>query len=69
MSRHVRKLTCEEFQSQLPELINSGSEPSEHPHAKTCANCRQIAQELESIADAARELFRPEWTGIKWWPR
>lgn len=57
MPKRARKLTCEEFQRLIPELVGSGSDPSDHPHAKACANCRQIAQELGVIAEAARRLF------------
>jgi len=72
MSKRARKMTCEEFQRLIPELVNSDADPSDHPHAKACAECRQIAQELEVIAVAARKLFpeQPaEWSEIPWWPR
>jgi len=69
MPKHARKLTCEEFQRQLTELINSETDPSDHPHARACATCRQLAQELEVVAEAARKLFTREWSEVKWWPR
>lgn len=65
MPKHARKLTCEEFQRQL----SNSSVPSDHPHARACATCRQLAQELAVIAEAARKLFPPEWSEVKWWPR
>lgn len=69
MPKHARKLTCKEFQRQLSDLINSGADPEDHPHVKACPACRQIVQELEVIAEAARKLFPPEWSEVKWWPR
>jgi hypothetical protein len=69
MPKHARKLSCEEFQHQLSDLINSGADLEDHPHVKACPKCRQIAQELEAIAEAARKLFPPERSEVKWWPR
>jgi hypothetical protein len=28
-----------------------------HPHLKDCADCRALLAELQTIADAARQLF------------
>jgi hypothetical protein len=68
MPKRARKLTCEEFQRQLPELVSSDSDPSDHPHARACAVCRHLAQDLVVIADEARKLFPPQWSDLKWWP-
>jgi hypothetical protein len=51
------KMSCAEFQAQLPELIGSGVDVSAHPHLATCDRCRAFVAELEAIAQAARELF------------
>jgi len=67
MPKNTRKLTCEEFQRYIADLVNSGAAPEDaerHPHAKTCVNCRQLLQELEVISDAARSLFLDEWKTI-----
>jgi hypothetical protein len=72
MSKRADKLTCEEFQRQLSDLINSDSDLFDHPHAQGCAVCRQLAEELDMIAEAARKLFPEgpaEWSKIPWWPR
>ena len=69
MSKRARKLTCEEFQRLLPELVGSDNNPSDHPHAKACANCRQMAQDLEIIAEAARDMIPEERSKVPWWPR
>ncbi len=51
------KMSCEEFQAQLPELIGSGENVSEHEHIKSCELCRALLADLETIAEAARQLF------------
>jgi predicted anti-sigma-YlaC factor YlaD len=53
-------MTCEEFQAQLPELISSGINISDHPHMQQCELCRALLAELETIAEAARQLFPVE---------
>jgi hypothetical protein len=50
-------MSCAEFQAQLPELIGSGADVSAHPHLRSCDRCRALLAELETIADAARQLF------------
>jgi len=52
-----KNMTCEEFQAQMPELIGSGVDASTHPHVQTCALCRALLNDLETIAEAARQLF------------
>ena len=64
MPKRASKLTCEEFQSHISELINSDADPEDHPHARACALCRQMVQELKTIAEAARELCPEEWKTI-----
>lgn len=49
--------SCAEFQAHLPELIGSGVNVSEHPHIQSCELCRALLEELETIAQAARDLF------------
>jgi hypothetical protein len=50
-------MTCEEFQAQMPELISSGENVSAHPHVQNCALCSALLADLETIAEAARQLF------------
>jgi hypothetical protein len=50
-------MSCAEFQAQLPKLIGSGADVSAHPHLRSCDRCRALLAELETIADAARQLF------------
>jgi len=53
-----KNMTCEEFQAQMAELIGSGE--AVHPHVLTCTLCRALLNELETIAEAARQLFPVE---------
>ncbi len=44
----------------MPELIGSGEDASAHPHVQNCALCRALLHDLETIAEAARQLFPVE---------
>jgi len=62
-------MSCEEFQSQLPELIGSGKIDSNHPHLKDCELCQSLLADLETIAEAARQLFPIEDPPAKLWEK
>jgi hypothetical protein len=57
MTQDIKKMTCEEFQAQMPELIGSGVDASTHPHVLSCALCSALLADLETIAEAARQMF------------
>jgi hypothetical protein len=57
MSKNANNLSCAAFQAQLAELIGSGENPAAHPHFLSCENCRALLADLETIAEAARQLF------------
>ena len=57
MKKDTNILSCAEFQAQLPELIGSGEQIAEHPHLRSCELCRALLADLETIAEAARQLF------------
>ena len=57
MSDNRQNMSCADFQAQLPELIGSGQNAAAHPHIQTCELCRALLAELETIAEAARQLF------------
>jgi predicted anti-sigma-YlaC factor YlaD len=59
MSGDPSLITCAEFQAQLPELIGSGVDLSNNPHLANCPLCRALLADLETIAEAARQLLRP----------
>ena len=52
----TQSIPCEQFQAQLPELIGSG-QCADHPHLRQCTRCKALLADLETIAEAARQLF------------
>jgi hypothetical protein len=58
--REISKMSCEEFQAVLPELIGTGEDINLHPHIQSCELCRAFLDDLEAIAEAARQLFPTE---------
>ncbi len=52
-----QNMSCDEFQDRMAELIGSGENASAHPHIQQCALCRALLNDLETIAEAARQLF------------
>jgi hypothetical protein len=67
MTDTPRKLSCEEFQAQLPDLIGSGEDLADHEHIRGCELCRALLADLETIAEAARQLFPVEEPPDKLW--
>jgi hypothetical protein len=57
MSDDRKNMSCAEFQAQLPEMIGSGENAAAHPHIESCELCRALLADLETIAEAARQLF------------
>lgn len=57
MIQKAETMTCQEFQEKLPELIGSGADISNHPHLLSCDICPALLADLETIAEAARQLF------------
>lgn len=53
----VSKMSCEEFDALLPELIGSGNDINRHPHIQDCELHRAFVADLVAIAEAARQLF------------
>ena len=60
MTGDPSKMSCAEFQARLPELIGSGADAKAHPHIQSCDLCRALLADLETIAEAARQLFPVE---------
>jgi predicted anti-sigma-YlaC factor YlaD len=57
MKHDPKSMSCQEFQEQLPELIGAGADLENHPHLQSCELCRALLSDLETIAEAARQLF------------
>ena len=63
---------CAEFQALMPKRIGAGEDLQTFPHMLTCERCRSLVQDLEYIAEAARQLMPIEeeprdelWTQIQ----
>jgi hypothetical protein len=50
-----RPLNCEEFQAQMSDLL--AGDIRTHEHLKTCLRCQSLLNDLQTIADAARQLL------------
>jgi hypothetical protein len=57
MTEDANILTCAQFQAQLPDLIGSGENIAMHPHIQSCQRCSALLADLETIAEAARQLL------------
>jgi len=57
MTEEANPMTCQEFLAQLPEMIGSGESLAAHAHLQHCPLCHALLSDLETIAEAARELF------------
>ena len=57
MTEDPGNMSCAEFQAQMAELIGSGANVVDHEHLKECSRCCALLADLETIADAARQLF------------
>ena len=70
MTIDAKPMSCEEFQSQLAELVGSGVDVLHHPHIKECPNdCLRLYQDLQTIADAAKQLFQDQQPEDNLWER
>ncbi|HTM17996.1 MAG TPA: hypothetical protein VL135_13870 [Terracidiphilus sp.] len=69
MTIDSKSMSCEDFQSHLPELVGSGVDVENHPHIKECAICRQLYDDLQTIAQAAKQLFPDEQPEDNLWER
>jgi hypothetical protein len=54
--RDIKPMSCEEFQSLLPELVGAEEDPARHPHVEGCELCRALIDDLNRIAEDARSL-------------
>jgi hypothetical protein len=57
MSEGNGELSCEEFQSRLPTLLEADPDLDLHPHARSCALCRALVEDLFRIAEEARKFY------------
>ena len=57
MIEDPKNMTCQEFQAQMADFIGTGEDASVHPHVQNCDLCRALLADLQTIAEAARQLF------------
>lgn len=69
MSGDRDNMSCQEFQSQLAEMIGTGVDVSNHPHLQSCETCRALLNDLQTIADAAKQLLPIEQPDEQLWDR
>ncbi len=69
MTEDRNNLSCQEFQEQLADLIGTGEDVGNHPHLQGCQNCRALLADLQTIADAARQLLPIEQPKEDLWER
>jgi hypothetical protein len=69
MTIDPKSMSCEEFQSQLAELVGSGADVANHPHIQDCDTCRRLYEDLQTIADAAKQLFPDQQPEDDLWAR
>ena len=50
-------MTCAEFQETLPYIFESGGDPGQMEHLKTCQICSDLVQDLRYIAEQAKLLL------------
>lgn len=67
MSNDPNQMSCATFQAQLPDLIASGENVADHPHLQSCELCRALLTDLETIAEAARQLLPIEEPPAEVW--
>ena len=51
---------CAEFQAGMADRIGAGEDLQTDPHMVTCERCSSLVQELELIAEVARQLIPVE---------
>lgn len=64
-------MNCQQFQEVLPYIIESGGNPEEEEHLRTCSACTELVQDLQYIAQQAKLLLPMHdpsprvWSGIE----
>jgi hypothetical protein len=55
-SREKEMMSCEEFQSVLPAMIETDENVYSHPHLRDSELCRSLVVDLERVAQELRKL-------------
>ena len=57
MPESEREMDCNQFQNALPLIIETGGNPEEEEHLKSCANCSSLVADLKFIAEQAKLIL------------
>ncbi|SRR5579871_2370324 len=60
-------MNCSEFQEFLPEILDGGDKAEYSAHAKSCAECSSLYEELKEISQAAMLLRAGEEPNLRVW--
>lgn len=55
--RMKKTMNCQQFQEVLPYIIESGGNPDEEEHLRSCPACAELVQDLKYIAEQAKLLL------------
>lgn len=69
MTTDPKDMGCAEFRAQLSDLVGSGAVVENHPHIQECEICRELYEQLQIIADAAKQLFPDQEPEDNLWER
>ena len=69
MTTDPKSMSCAVFQDQLSDLVGSGADVANHPHIKECDICRELYEQLQTIAEAAKQLFPDQEPEDNLWER
>jgi hypothetical protein len=67
----MKKMDCQQFQENLPEILEIGGNEEEEGHLRTCKDCAILVQDLEYIGLQAKLLMPMHdpsprvWAGIE----
>lgn len=50
-------MNCEQFQRVLPQIIETGGNPDQEDHLRSCEACTELVRDLKYIADQAKLLL------------
>jgi hypothetical protein len=62
-------MTCGEFQSVLPFIIETGGNATEEEHLKTCKVCSDLVADLRYIAEQAKLLVPMQEPDARVWTK
>ena len=65
-TNHERTAACYKFELELQAYMEGENRPFVPAHARECASCRIIVEDLEALRSAAREIPLEEPSPAVW---